>query len=739
MALLGTIRNRFGWLMMAAIVVAIGAFLFMDVSSAGKGAVGPGGQQEVIVGIVNTDNITQDELQTYTDMTYSNNMQEQGLPLEAARQSAWNRLVRKYLIEYRASLAGLTVTPEEMGSLFAGNPPYISPSVQGAAQFQDPESKQFDKKRVTQQIEFFDNTSEMDYESNERARFIEQRNLWIFFKKAVKHERLFAKYNAMLNNGAYAPDWMTKAEYQRNNETYTFNYVQIPYGSDALGEIEVTDSEVEAYIAEHKMKYAAKSNRASIEYITFDVKPSAKDSADYKQELQTIANNFSTKKTDKENTEFLQVESGINNTVYFTKTELDDPLTVRDSLFSAPVGIVIGPYLSTNTYKVVKLLDRKVIADSVKVNHIMRRIQTNEDLENARVLLDSLKKQIDSGATSFEAAAKENNQDFTAPNGNLGYVKRNAGGQITKMFENYVFFEAESDSVKLIQNYDERTQSFSLHLVKVTDYKYSNVKGVRLGVFTKPIIPSEETTEEIEAEASRFIMDNRQIDKFRAKSSELGKTINKANSLEEHGFNVDGLMPSSTTAKIVSWANRSDKIGQLSSLPYAVTNPNGDYTTQFVVVALVSKTAKGNINLKDPTVTEQVRLLLTKRKKAQKVKDAIGDLRNLQEIANKYSVNVETTRGSIAYNSPSVGTLNEPKLQAVASILEAQEVSNPIEGNEGVYFIQLVAKKPATESKDLATAREQVERKFKSYLNQNWLFGAIENTNIEDNRSSIFE
>ena len=42
-----------------------------------------------------------------------------------------------------------------------------------------------------------------------------------------------------------------------------------------------------------------------------------------------------------------------------------------------PVGSVYGPYLDLNSYKAVKLLGKKVVPDSVKARHILRRATDN--------------------------------------------------------------------------------------------------------------------------------------------------------------------------------------------------------------------------------------------------------------------------------------------------------------------------------------------------------------------------
>ena len=68
-------------------------------------------------------------------------------------------------------------------------------------------------------------------------------------------------------------------------------------------------------------------------------------------------------------------------------------------MFSAAVGSIFGPYLDRGEYKVAKLIDRKLVADSIQSRQILIKETTRENYAK----LDSIKKDIEAGKVTFEA------------------------------------------------------------------------------------------------------------------------------------------------------------------------------------------------------------------------------------------------------------------------------------------------------------------------------------------------
>ena len=74
---------------------------------------------------------------------------------------------------------------------------------------------------------------------------------------------------------------------------------------------------------------------------------------------------------------------------------------IADTIFNAPVGTVIGPYIDGRNFKAVKLIARKTIADSVKSRHILLSANDPVSYAAAQRKIDSLKTLLVAGNTSL--------------------------------------------------------------------------------------------------------------------------------------------------------------------------------------------------------------------------------------------------------------------------------------------------------------------------------------------------
>ena len=105
MALLGRIR-QYGVLMMVLIVTAVFGFLFMDVSSMGRGFGGPSN----ILGSVNGIDITRDDFEEYISdyerMGAKND--------EQTRAFAWKEIVTDMIFKIQSKKLGINISDKEL-------------------------------------------------------------------------------------------------------------------------------------------------------------------------------------------------------------------------------------------------------------------------------------------------------------------------------------------------------------------------------------------------------------------------------------------------------------------------------------------------------------------------------------------------------------------------------------------------------------------------------------------------
>ena len=194
----------------------------------------------------------------------------------------------------------------------------------------------------------------------------------------------------------------------------------------------------------------------------------------------------------------------------------------------------------------------------------------------------------------------------------------------------------------------------------------------------KEIKPSEATANKVNTESTTFIQ---QIQ---------GKSFNDfVNVAKKNNYNYQnpkmvqrfqGVLQGLGTdkdAEILKWAFDKKREKGDSEM---FTSTSGDK----IVVYLNGKHTEG---LADPeSVREQIEPIVKNRLLAKKIQEKITSTKatSLDQIAKLFSVNKEA--GQVNLLNPAVGTTMEPKVAGAVFGLAKGKVSNPIEGNTGVYI-----------------------------------------------------
>ena len=726
MALLGTIRNRFGWVMMGLIFVGMLSFLFMDIS---PGSNAPGGSSRT-VGEVNGEKISSDLVQQYTQ-----DYQGGQYLSEEISEYVWRRIVDEKLVGQRTSEAGMLVSPKEMGDMFmSSDPALLSPTIKNY--FGDRQKGgAVNTEEIKQRVNLFHNTSALLKQATtqqQREELLEQQKAWINLEKTVKKERLRSKYFDALNMGVYTPSWMVEMEHKTQETSYNFDYVRIPY-INITDKVEVSDQELTDYIAANPRKYKREAT-ANVNYILFDVAATPEDSAAYQGEMEVLAEEFGKEgRSMKEDSAFIGINYGEFPATYFTEVELSEPREIIDSIFDAEEGTVFGPYIHNNKYRILKKIEQKELPDSVRTRHILIGAQDPQAGQRAKTLLDSIKNVLETDPNaSFDSLAMKYSEDpgSKIKGGDLGWKAKD--GSFVPQFEDYMFYIGEKDSLGFVYT------KYGVHLIQITDYKYETDKeGVRIATVDMDIIPSSGTTEKKQREVIDFITNNRKVEDMKAAAKELGLTVNTAAGLEEGGYNITGIGKNSTSADIVRWAhNPETTVGEVTNRPYSIENEELNCTDKFVVTALVSKAPKGLATIDDPKVKADVDRIIRNEKKTEAVKAKLASLTSLDAIAGEYSL-IKESATNVQYGSANMGgTIGvEPKVAALAAATPAGEMSGAIGGKEGVYVLQMTSVTEAPAITNVASSRTRINSRISQMVSRNIFENMKENSTIEDNRS----
>jgi peptidyl-prolyl cis-trans isomerase D len=720
MALLGTIRNRFGWLMMAVIFIGIASFLFMDIS--------PGNSlpsANTTVGYINGEKVTNDMVRAYTE-----DYQGQGYLNEEIQKNVWDRIIGEKLLLQKTTEAGMMVTPEEMGDLFVSDRPELLSSLV-VQRLGDPQTRQVNTQQVKQTMDFMKNTGQILSQTKDnpqqRAAALEQQQQWFALERAVKVKSLQDKYFIALERGIYTPSWLAELDNKIEETGYNFDYVRVPY-TNVTDPIEITDQAIQDYIKAHPKEYEREAT-VSLEYITFDVTPTAADSAEYRQELLEIAEDMQKAEDMKDDSLVIQRNYGSFPANYYTEDELGVPFGMKDSLVNAPDGTVFGPYVEGQQFKVLKKIATKSIPDSVKSRHILLPAKTAEEAQTARRTLDSLKTLLEEDeSVSFDSLAAKFGTDGTRlTGGDLGWSGK---GKMVPAFEQYLFYDGEKDAYKLVPT------QFGLHLVQITGYKYETGKeGIRIATVSRDIIPSAKTTSEVKREALEFIANNRTLEEMKTAAREKGLNPVPAIGLEEGTFTISGLGKNSTSAEIIRWAHDDvTEVNEVTNQAYVLEDVALNYTKQFVVAALTSRTKAGLASIEDPQVRGDVDRILRNEKKTELVQAKASTAGSLDALAGEYGV-VKESALAVKFGSANVGTVGaEPKVAAMAAATELGTVSKAVGGREGVYVLEVLSKNDAPPVSDAAAARKKTTERLARVISSGVYTNMKDQADIIDDR-----
>jgi peptidyl-prolyl cis-trans isomerase D len=702
MALIGTIRKN-SWFLVVVIGLALAAFVIMDMTSSAN----RGGGDQFTLAEVNGQKLDWREFQNIESILYRNS----GGDIYGQREYLWNYFVERALVDEEADKLGLGVSKPELKELQFGS--NLSPII--VQRFQNPNTGVVDRNLLNnyrQQIE----SGQLDPQT---------RQFWAVQEREIIKDRTQTKINTMVNKGLYTPTWMAEMASDNQSQQVVVDLVKVPYAEIDDAEIEVTTADLEKYIKDHREKYELREETRTVAYVSFPVEATKQDSIDIKVRIAELKSAF---RNTQDDSLFVQNNFGSFDVSYRKADELT--LTVADTVFNAPVGSVIGPYIDENQYRLVKVVDKMIVPDSVESRHILRQVRTQQEAVSASRLLDSLKTEIEAGNLTFEDAASVYGTDNTrTTGGDLGY---SAPGRMVKPFNDYIFYQGDIGKLGIIGT------QFGLHLVEVTDKKYlTNEEAVRLAIIGEDIIPSEETQDLAYEDALEFVGENRDLETLEASANDNPDiSLTTTRPLRKNDYNISGLGANATSRDVIRWAFAPDsRVGDVSPEVYVYKHPTLFYNDRLVIAAL-SSVSNGELPSAE-SVKNQVEPLVINEKKAEILRPRLEG-KSLTAIAAEFGVEVQSDVNVTFNNNFITGAGNEPKVVGAAAALDQGETSDVIEGTGGLYVIQVTSKTGPQPVSNLAFLKRTAKVGKVNQLNLNLWDAVKENAVIDDNRYRFY-
>ena len=362
MAAIGKIRQHYG-ILVVIIGLALLAFVLGDLMKT------PSRNRNNEVAVVNGDNITYQEFENRAQevIAYQKNMRG-GLTRDdefSIRRQVLDDMIRKIIMEGEYKSLGLAVSSDEVTDLFLGE----NPNQYVVQNFSDANGN-FLRDEVAKTIERF---GEMSPEGQE---------MWLNFENFVIEERMSEKYQSLLRHGFYLPKKLAdryndNKNLKRSADVYAVRYVSIPDS-----EVVVTESDKKEYYDTYYKKYPTDATRG-IDYVIFEVKPSAADKEAAKKFIEGIKNELGTT----ENIAgFVNYTSDLDAPFDDTwKKVTEYPVELEDVIAKNEVGFVYGPYENEGSYNAARILGKEKRNDTLwaQVAIVKREITASTDTDRA--------------------------------------------------------------------------------------------------------------------------------------------------------------------------------------------------------------------------------------------------------------------------------------------------------------------------------------------------------------------
>ena len=577
-------------------------------------------------------------------------LDEQGQ--EMVNESAWQDLMGEYVLIPSIENAGIGVGEEELLDLTQGTS--ISPVLMREQSFMGQDGS-FDRNKLVEFVKAIPQD-----ESGNLATY------WSFIEKSIKNDQMFTKYISLLDKSTITSPVEMKRVIAENNTTSDVSFVMQPFGFMPDTTVTVSQQEIKDYYNKNKAKFDMKASR-DIDYVVFEVIPSAEDIKLAKEDIEKVYEEFTTTTNLKS---FLARNSEKQLSDYlFKQGELASISPALDSFaFSAPLTAVLPVFQEGNTFRAARINAIKSVADSVFVEHILL---DNSAPEVAMAKADSLIKLIDGGA-DFQTLAAENSLDKN-PNvapGELGWMT-----QLMKLPGLDTCFTAPLNKpLKVATNY-------GLHIVKASK-RTAPVKKVQIALLEKSAVASKQTFQDYYSKANELASKaDGKMEQFQAAVKEMNLSVVPAVGIEEGAKTVATYKNARPISRWIYEAKKND-VSQIISID-----------NKYFFVVAVTGVREAGIQPFD-AIKDNIKTVLqmekTNEKFFQSVKEKLAGTNSIETVAEILGTTVSKQSG-ISFGAMGAQSMDPVFIGAATSAPE-NKLTGPVKGNLGIYLFNVDAR-----------------------------------------------
>lgn len=706
MAVLNKIRQRSVFLI---VIIALALFSFVLADVIRNGGMVSQKDQNVIA-TINGEDIEREQFARQVE-AYQQNLGPNASTSQAVNM-VWDMNVREAVLQEQFEELGIRVEEAQVKEILrremSNNPNFTN------------EAGLFDENKLREYVATLKSTSPQAYQQ------------WLDYENSIGKTAQEEIYFNLIRAGVGATLAEGEIAYKFASDNVDLEFVQIPYSSVPDSEVEVSKSEIRDYIEQNEERFKTEASR-DIQYVHYTEIASVEDEAEVKAEIGALLNdrveyNAITKTNDTlpglGATEDPETFVNENSDVKYVDRFLfkgDLPEEHADALFALEEGETYGPYKNRAAWNISRAVAVKQIPDSAKARHILVAYQGSPVGANitrskaaAEDLADSISSVIKNNKSKFAELASEFSADGSnkEDGGELGWF---TPGTMVPAFNDFVFTN-DQGTIGVVET------QFGYHVIDIQE-QTDKEKAIKLATVSRTIEPSEKTMNDLFAEVTKFELGARDAE-FADLAEEQNLDVRPVKEIQELDENIPGI---GAQRAIVRWAFEEEtEVGDIKRF---------EVRDGYVVAQVTAANEKGTKSVEAASST--VIPILQKKKKAEIIKNKISGS-ELPSIASTHNTQVNTAN-AVNRNSPTLpGVGSEPMVVGAAFAMEEGAVSEPLEGEKGVFVVKVLKKTeaPALESYRPYAAREAAARR--TTVNSE-VFTALKNSaEIEDNRARFY-
>ena len=715
MAVLNKIRQRSIFLIII-IALALFSFIIGDIFT----NMGSADKSQNIVATVNGDDIERGAF-----MNQVENIQRQSggsVTNTQAMNRVWDQEVRNKVMQTQYDALGISIERDYMRQLLMQNLGSLDEFKNDAGLFDEDKLNEFiaNLKAIAPETTTL-NGSPVNYKA------------WTDFEQTISQTGVQQTYFNLVKAGVIGTLTEGELDYQLENDKVDLKYIQIPFSSIPDSLLKIKKSDIKNYIKKHSKKYEVEASRDLV-YVQFKEEASFEDEQAIQAELSALVDdkvefNEASKanetvigfKNSSDANAFVNANSSVkyNNNFVF---ESSLPKAELKAMVSLGVNDVYGPYKEGDSYKLSKLVAKKMISDSTKVRHILIpfvggvRVDPSVTFTDAqaKTQADSIYKVLKSNRSKFKSLLALSSDKVS--NEKEGVIEFAYADGYAEEFKAYSF-ENPKGSLGVVRT------DFGYHVIEILS-QGPKQQAYKIATIVQEIEPSVKTIDDVFKNKSKFEIAIAKSD-FNEVSDQANYKTMPVSSIKELDESIPGI---GMQRAIVRWSfEDGTEVGDFKSF-----NISGG---GFVVAKITAVNEKGLMSVEKASVTA-----LPEIRKEKKAALIIGRVTatTLEAIASEEGQTVKTAVSVNMKNPTLSGAGREPKVIGTAFGLTEGATSKLVIGLNGVYAVQLTKLTPANELPNYQAAANRVGQAKSNAVNSKLYTALKDAAEIEDNRASFY-